>query len=90
MATQLSSNVVISGLAQALIQSQVLTQKEAENFHLQARNTGIPFAEQLLMARKMTSLELALFVSNRFGLPLFDLEAFNFDRASKDHFDAKF
>jgi type IV pilus assembly protein PilB len=90
MATSVASSVMISGLAHALVQHQLLSQKDAESMVAQARNAGNSFVEQFLLKRQMSALDLALFSSQQFGIPLLDIDAFNFERAAAAHFDAKF
>ncbi|MDR1529722.1 MAG: type IV-A pilus assembly ATPase PilB [Burkholderiales bacterium] len=90
MAVQLSSTPVISGLARALVKQQTLSQKEAENLAAQARNNGIAFVEQFLLTRKMTANELGLFAAQSFGVPLYDLDSYNFERSATEHFEPKF
>lgn len=91
MVAQLSSTTpMISGLARALVKEGTLTQKEAENLAAQARNNNIAFTEQFLMSRKMTAAELGLFAAKSFGTPLFDLNAFDLNRAATEHLDLKF
>jgi type IV pilus assembly protein PilB len=65
----------LSGLARALVQHGRLPQAIAEELALQARNNGTGFIEQLVAKGRMSTLDVAAFASQTFGLPLLDLDA---------------
>jgi type IV pilus assembly protein PilB len=79
----------LSGLARALAQQGLVTEGDADAIQSQAAQSGITFVEQLLQNKRMTAPQLAVFASRAFGVPLFDLSAFDLDQIQKDLFDAK-
>ncbi len=89
MAVNPSYGTAMSGLARALIQHGRLAENVAEELSAQARNHGAGFIEQLVASRKMSTLELAEFASQVFGLPLLDLEALDASVLPLDLVDKK-
>ena len=79
----------ISGLARALAQHGVMSEHDAEALQSQAQNAGVTFVEQVLTGKRMTAPQLAVFGSRAFGVPLFDLNAFDIDQVDKAYFDVK-
>jgi type IV pilus assembly protein PilB len=79
----------ISGLARALAQHGVMSEHEAEGMQSQAQSAGVTFVEQVLLGKRMTPQQLAVFGSRAFGIPLFDLGAFELEQIDKAYFDAK-
>jgi type IV pilus assembly protein PilB len=79
----------ISGLARALAQHGVMSEHEAEGMQSQAQSAGVTFVEQVLLGKRMTPQQLAVFGSRAFGVPLFDLSAFELEQIDKSYFDAK-
>jgi type IV pilus assembly protein PilB len=79
----------LSGLARALAQNGIVSETDAEALQAQAAQAGITFVEQLLQNKRMSAPQLAAFASRAFGVPLFDLSAFDLDHVQKDLFDAK-
>jgi type IV pilus assembly protein PilB len=79
----------ISGLARALAQHGVMSEHEAEGMQSQAQSAGVTFVEQVLLGKRMTPQQLAVFGSRAFGIPLFDLSAFELEQIDKAYFDAK-
>src|SRR5256714_6072985 len=79
----------ISGLARALAQHGVMSEHEAEGMQTQAQSGGVTFVEQVLLGKRMTPQQLAVFGSRAFGVPLFDLSAFELEQIDKAYFDAK-
>jgi len=79
----------LSGLARALAQQGLVTEGDADAMQSQAAQSGVTFVEQLLQNKRMTAPQLAVFASRAFGVPLFDLSAFDLDQVQKDLFDAK-
>ena len=89
MATSVAATRNLSGLARALAQQGVMSEYEAEAAQTQAQTANVTFAEQILLGKRMTAQQLAVFASRAFGVPLLDLKSFDLDSVSKDHFDAK-
>ena len=67
----------LSGLARALVQAGRLKEAEAEALLAQAAASGKSFIEQAASAKKLTPIQIATFVAETFGYPLFDLSAFD-------------
>jgi type IV pilus assembly protein PilB len=65
----------LSGLARALVQHGRLPEAIAKELSAQAQNAGNGFIEQLVASRRISTLEVAEFASQMFGLPLLDLDA---------------
>src|SRR6476661_5321446 len=79
----------ISGLARALAQHGVMSESEAEALQVQSQSSGIPFVEQVLSGKRLTSQQLAVFASRAFGVPLLDLGSFDFDQINREYFDTR-
>ncbi len=79
----------ISGLARALAQSGVMSDYEAETLQSQAQASGVSFVEQVLIGKRMSAQQLAVFASRAFGTPLLDLASFDVDQIPKEYVDVK-
>ncbi len=79
----------LTGLARALAQHGLMTEGDAEALQGQAQQNSVTFVEQLLTAKRMSAQQIAVFASRAFGVPLFDLAAFDPDQIQKEYFDAK-
>jgi type IV pilus assembly protein PilB len=79
----------ISGLARALAQHGVMSEHEAETLQTQAQSTGVSFVETVLLGKRMTAVQLAVFASRTFGNPLLDLASFDMDHIQKELVDLK-
>ena len=79
----------ISGLARAMVQHGLLSEHDADAIHGQAQAANICFVEQILLTKKMTSMQLAMFASRAFGAPLLDLSGFDLDLINKEWVDPK-
>ncbi|MEP7208625.1 MAG: type IV-A pilus assembly ATPase PilB [Casimicrobiaceae bacterium] len=89
MATHAAATRNISGLARALAQHGLMTETDAEAMQSQARTAGISFVEQVLTGKRLSSTQLATFASRAFGIPLFDLTAFDLQQVPKELVDIK-
>src|SRR6266545_4614887 len=89
MATHVASATNISGLARALVQHGLMAEYEAEGLQTQAQGAGVSFVEQMLAGKRMTAVQLAVFASRAFGVPLLDLAAFDLDQVQKEYVDIK-
>jgi type IV pilus assembly protein PilB len=78
-----------SGLARALVQHGLLAEAEAEALQDHAAASNSTFVDQILVSKRMTALELAEFTSRTFGVPLFDLNAFDLAQIPRDWIDTK-
>ncbi|HQU50843.1 MAG TPA: type IV-A pilus assembly ATPase PilB, partial [Casimicrobiaceae bacterium] len=88
MATQAASRN-LSGLARALAQHGLVPESEADALQSQAQAAGLTFVEQVLTSKRLTSLQIAVFGSRAFGVPLLDLATYDLDHFPKEYFDAK-
>jgi len=88
MATQPATRN-LSGLARAFAQHGLMPEVEADSFQTQAASSGITFVEQLLVGKRFTAQQIAVFGSRAFGVPLLDLASYDLDQFPKEHFDAK-
>ena len=89
MATQAAATRNLSGLARALAQHGLMTEYDAETLQTQAQQGNVSFVEQLLLGKRMSATQLAVFGSRAFGVPLMDLGAFDLDQIHKDLVDLK-
>ncbi len=89
MATHVATAPNISGLARALVQHGLMAEHEAEGLQSQAHGAGMSFVEQMLVGKRMTAMQLAVFASRAFGVPLLDLAAFDSDQIQKEFVDLK-
>jgi type IV pilus assembly protein PilB len=89
MATHAAATRNISGLARALAQNGLMSEYEAEALQTQAQQASISFVEQVLLGKRMTAQQLAVFASRAFGTPLLDLNAFDTDQINKELVDLK-
>ena len=88
MATS-SAPVLLSGLGRALVQHEVLRQTDAEQTQIKANAASMTFVEQLIASKRVTSAQLAEFASQTFGVPLFDLAAFDTTQINQEWIDVK-
>ncbi|SCK16707.1 type IV-A pilus assembly ATPase PilB [Vogesella sp. LIG4] len=83
-------NIAISGLSRALVQSEMLLATDAESIVKLAQTGGISFVEQLVQSKKMSALEVAVFASTTFGLPLYDLSRHSSEAIPRGLLDGDF
>jgi type IV pilus assembly protein PilB len=79
----------ISGLARAMVQHGLLTEYDADTLQGQATASSIGFVEQIVLSKKMSSAQVAMFASRAFGAPLLDLTGFDFDLIDKELVDPR-
>ena len=79
----------LSGLARALVQAGRIKESEAELLLSQAAATNTSFIEQLVSAKKASSINIARFAADTFGFPLLDLNAFDDTHLQKTAIDRK-
>ena len=79
----------ISGLARAMVQHGLLSEYDADALQGQAQAANLGFVEQVLISKRMTASQIAVFASRAFGAPLFDLGGFDLDHINKELVDAK-
>jgi type IV pilus assembly protein PilB len=88
MATHAASRTV-SGLGRAMVQHGLLTEYDAELFQSQAQAAKIGFVEQMLLSKRMTAAQVAMFASRAFGTPIMDLNGFDVEQINKELVDPK-
>jgi type IV pilus assembly protein PilB len=88
MATHAATRT-ISGLARAMVQHGLLSEYDAEALQSQAQAANIGFVEQMLLSKRMTATQVAMFASRAFGTPMMDLNGFDIEHIDKDLVDAR-
>src|SRR5437667_252714 len=88
MATHAATRT-LSGLARAMVQHGLLSEYDADTLQGQAQAANIGFVEQMLLSKRMTAMQVAMFASRAFGTPMMDLNGFDIDHIDKDLIDAK-
>jgi type IV pilus assembly protein PilB len=88
MATHAATRT-ISGLARAMVQHGLLSEYDAEALQSQAQAANIGFVEQMLLSKRMTATQVAMFASRAFGTPMMDLSGFDIEHIDKDLVDAR-
>ena len=88
MATHAATRT-ISGLARAMVQHGLLTEYDAEALQSQAQAANIGFVEQMLLSKRMTATQVAMFASRAFGTPMMDLSGFDIEHIDKNLVDAR-
>jgi type IV pilus assembly protein PilB len=88
MATHAATRT-ISGLARAMVQHGLLSEYDAEALQSQAQAANIGFVEQMLLSKRMTATQVAMFASRAFGTPMMDLSGFDVEHIDKDLVDAR-
>jgi type IV pilus assembly protein PilB len=78
-----------SALGRALVQHGRLQQAEANAIQAEAMKAGIPFVQQLVQTKKLTSRDVSMFAASTFGYPLLDLNAVDLDQVPTNLIDAK-
>ena len=62
-----------TGLARALVQTNLLQQADADAIIQQASGAGLTFIQQLVISKKLSAAQIAEFAAQMFGFPLMDL-----------------
>ena len=88
MATNAATRT-ISGLARAMVQHGLLSEYDAEAMQSQAQAANIGFVEQMVLAKRMSAAQIAMFASRAFGTPMMDLGSFDTEHINKDFIDAR-
>lgn len=79
----------LSGIARTLIQEKLLTEDEARAIQEQAQSSRTPFISQVIQNKKVSALAIAESAAKAFGLPYFNLDAFNPDYLPTKKIDIK-
>ncbi len=72
-----------------MVQHGLLTEYDAEALQSQAQAANIGFVEQMLLSKRMTATQVAMFASRAFGTPMMDLSGFDIEHIDKDLVDAR-
>lgn len=80
---------LLSGLARALMQGNKISQDQATELSRKASTNNTFFIDELLQTKVLSPLELAIFCTNNFSLPLLDLDAINQNQLPNDAIDSK-
>ncbi len=72
-----------------MVQHGLLSEYDAETLQSQAQAANIGFVEQMLLSKRMTAMQVAMFASRAFGTPIMDLSGFDIDHIDKDLIDAR-
>ncbi|XXB83987.1 type IV-A pilus assembly ATPase PilB [Chromobacterium sp. CV08] len=73
----------MSGLGRALVQHNMLLQQDADAIQRQATASHISFVEQLILSKKMSARDVAVFASRIFGYPLLDMGTLDTEQLPK-------
>jgi type IV pilus assembly protein PilB len=84
-----SDSVVLSGLARALVQHQVLRLDQATAIQRKADAGSTKFVDELVLGGQVSASRLARFAADTFGLPLMDLGALDPQSIVADMVDRK-
>ncbi|NVJ51588.1 MAG: type IV-A pilus assembly ATPase PilB [Gammaproteobacteria bacterium] len=85
----MQSNNLVSGLTRRLVSEGLLTEDNAEQASLAAQKSGTPVVSYLVNNGMIDSLKLANIASIEFGVPLFDLDAIDYEQLPKQVVDEK-
>jgi type IV pilus assembly protein PilB len=84
-----TSSSTMSGLARALTQAGRLSALQADALQKKASAEKLPFIDVLLASNVLGPAALALFCSETFGYPLFELDTYNVESLPQKIIDAK-
>jgi len=84
-----AENVVLSGMARALVQHQLLSLEKAVEVQKKADAAKGRFIDELVSSGSLPSLRLARFAAETFGLPLMDLAALDAQSIAPELIDRK-
>jgi type IV pilus assembly protein PilB len=88
MATNAAART-ISGLARAMVQHGLLSEYDAEAMQSQAQAANVGFVEQMVLAKRMSAAQIAMFASRAFGTPMMDLAGFDTEHINRELVDAR-
>jgi type IV pilus assembly protein PilB len=72
-----------------MVQHGLLSEYDAEALQSQAQAASIGFVEQMVLSKRMTALQVAVFASRAFGAPMMDLATFDLEHIDKSLIDPK-
>src|SRR6266567_2896334 len=74
----------ISGLARAMVQHGLLSEYAADAMQSQAQTANIGFVEPMVLSKRMSSAQIAMFASRAVGTPMVDLGGFDTEHFNMD------
>ncbi len=83
------SNISLNGLARYMVSHQLLSEEIAVELSGSATKTKTPFIKLLLEEKHCSAQEVATAASVEFGIPLFDLNAIDYEVLPKEVIDEK-
>ncbi len=89
MNTSTDNTLAFSGLARRLVQDEIFTPEETQDYLLSSKRSGLNLVSYLVRESIMDALQVALLSADEFGTPVYDLDAHNFDIALKELIDPK-
>jgi len=72
-----------------MVQQGLLSEFDADALQTQAKAANLGFVEQVLVSKRMTAPQIAVFASRAFHAPLFDIAGFDIDQVNKELIDPK-
>ena len=72
-----------------MVQHGLLSEYDAEALQSQAQAANVGFVEQMLLSKRMTATQVAMFASRAFGTPMMDLSGFDIEHIDKGLIDAR-
>ena len=72
-----------------MVQHGHLSEFDADALQSQAQAANIGFVEQMVLSKRMSAIQVAMFASRAFGTPMMDLSGFDIDHIDKDLVDAR-
>jgi type IV pilus assembly protein PilB len=81
------ATVPFSGLARAVLQQGLITAQDGQALIKIAQAENLTFLEVAVKQKKITAVDLAQFASNTFGVPILNLDAFDFKDTPHDLMD---
>ncbi|NOQ17521.1 MAG: type IV-A pilus assembly ATPase PilB [Methyloprofundus sp.] len=72
-----SVDLHFSGLLKCIIQEGLLTEADAQTYSIDAKNKKVPLISYLVNNKYVEAKAIAMHASNEFGVPVFDLSAFD-------------
>ncbi|BCG64642.1 MAG: type IV pilus assembly protein PilB [Methyloprofundus sp.] len=72
-----SADLHFSGLLRCIIQEGLLTESDAQTYSTDAKNKKVPLISYLVNNKYVEAKAIAMHASNEFGVPVFDLSAFD-------------
>jgi len=88
-ASAATDNVVLSGMARALVQHQLLSMEKAIEIHKKTDPAKEKFIDVLVSSGELSAIKLARFAAETFGLPLMDLAALDAQSIAPELIDRK-